>query len=220
MPKAEPVWDSLEFPPAPSSRPTVFINMVTTIDGKIITGDRDDDVHDLGSAVDHATMHAIERAAQGVINGASTIRATPVMNLPPAIRRYCVTASGSVDLGHSFFAGQSWLVMPGSAPELPHPSIRTGQAEIDWPETLRIIRQEHGVERLLCEGGSELNASLLECGLVDELFLTLAPKVKLGRGVPTYAGGRPLPRASVMAFELVGCRQVGSELFLRYRRHP
>lgn len=194
--------------------------MVSTVDGKIITGDREDDVHDLGSATDHATMHAIEREADGIINGATTIRATPVINLPAGIKRYCVTASGRVDLGHSFFQGSSWLVMPGGAPVIDHPSIRTGDGRIDWPETLRIIRQEHGVERLLCEGGSELNASLLSHDLVDELFLTLAPKIKLGRGVPTYAGGDPLPRAGVLAFELVGCRQAGSELFLRYRRHP
>jgi riboflavin biosynthesis pyrimidine reductase len=75
-----------------------------------------------------------------------------------------------------------------------------------------------GVKHLLCEGGSELNASLLREGLVDELFLTLAPKIKLGRDVPTYAGGEPLSRALVQQYELVEAHTVGSEIFVRYRR--
>ena len=74
------------------------------------------------------------------------------------------------------------------------------------------------VERLLIEGGSELNAALLALDLVDELFWTVAPNVKLGRGVPTYADGEPLPRGSLLSFEIVSVHQVVDELYLRYRR--
>jgi riboflavin biosynthesis pyrimidine reductase len=53
---------------------------------------------------------------------------------------------------------------------------------------------------------------------VDELFLTIAPKVRLGRDVPTYAGGEALPREAIQRFSLVEHQAVGDEIFLRYRR--
>jgi 2,5-diamino-6-(ribosylamino)-4(3H)-pyrimidinone 5'-phosphate reductase len=217
---ADSVWRGLTFPPAPPERPWIFINMVTTIDGKILTGERDDDVHDLGSPIDHATMKVIEAAADGIIIGAGTLRATPVMNFPATLKRYAVSTKGKVDPSHSFFiGGPSWLVLPGEASG--HPvlsSIKAGARELDFREALRIIRQDHGVERLLCEGGAELNGVLLGLDVVDELFWTVAPKIKLGRDVPTYADGEPLPRSEVTKWTLVQQAAAGNELFLRYRR--
>ena len=49
-------YQDLKYPEPPNDRPYVVINMVTTIDGKIITGERGEPVHDLGSATDHAMM--------------------------------------------------------------------------------------------------------------------------------------------------------------------
>jgi riboflavin biosynthesis pyrimidine reductase len=67
-------------------------------------------------------------------------------------------------------------------------------------------------------GGSEINAQVLENNLVDELFMTLAPKIKLGRDVPTYADGNALPRHALQQYDLVEHHAVNNELFLRYRR--
>ncbi|MFN3962547.1 MAG: dihydrofolate reductase family protein, partial [Fimbriimonadaceae bacterium] len=70
----------------------------------------------------------------------------------------------------------------------------------------------------LVEGGSEINAEFLRRDLVDELFLTLAPKIRLGRDLPTYAGGDPLPPGHLMNFDLLSCQPIENEVFLRYRR--
>jgi riboflavin biosynthesis pyrimidine reductase len=88
----------------------------------------------------------------------------------------------------------------------------------DPGELLRTLRQVHGVSNLVIEGGSEINAIFLMADLVDELFLTLAPKIKLGSDVPTYAGGNPLPRTKLMDFRMESCVPIGDEVFLRYRR--
>ena len=45
---------------------------------------------------------------------------------------------------------------------------------------------------LLCEGGPTLFGSLLGEGLVDELFLTLAPKLTGGGRGPTISSGTEL----------------------------
>ncbi len=97
-------------------------------------------------------------------------------------------------------------------------TIGVGSGQIDWKELLRIMRQDIGIENLLCEGGSKLNATLFEQGLVDEIFLTLAAKIKLGEETPTMADGNPLSRGHIQNFELLSVIQESNELFLRYRR--
>ena len=85
-------------------------------------------------------------------------------------------------------------------------------------EILNQMRTRLGIRYLLVEGGSELNASLLRFDLVDELFLTVAPKVKLGSDTPTYAGGRALGKDELLRFRLKECQPAGDEVFLRYTR--
>lgn len=218
---AEPVYASLEFPPAPPERPYVFVNMVTTIDGKILSGKRDEPVADLGSPTDHATMRRIEEAAAAVLIGAGSLRATPGLWYPARLKRYVATESGRVDAGSRFFTvapEQAWVVAPGGATVPGGLQCVRSAGAVDWPDVLRTMRTDHLVERLLVEGGSELNAALLGLDLVDELFWTVAPKVKLGRDVPTYADGEPLPRGSLLDFKLLSIHQVVDELYLRYRR--
>jgi len=207
-------YANLTFPEAPPERPYVSINMVTTIDGKILTGERDEPVMDLGSKEDHAAMRRLEEASDAVILGAGSLRATPKLWYPAQLTRVVVSASGQVPLDGRFFTDA-----PDRAYVATNSAVR-GAPTLPLPlrETLRVLRQDHGVERILCEGGSELNAHLIAEGLVDELFLTLAPKVKLGRDVPTYADGEPLPRQQVQAFDLIELTRVGDEVFLRYRR--
>ena len=110
--------------------------------------------------------------------------------------------------------GESAVVAPeGATFESPVPK-RTLK---DWPTFLKELR-EQGVERLYVLGGSELNGQLLGADLVDELFLTVAPKVRLGADLPTYAGGEALPREGLLEFDLIESHVVGDEVFLRYRR--
>lgn len=216
------VYPRLQFGPAPPDRPYVYINMVATIDGKTVSGARDEPVQDLGSDLDHATMRQIERASQAVLVGAGSLRATKGLHYPPGLLRIVVSGSGEVPTDRRFFSdepGRAFIATHKAAnPPIGLNVIVAGDGTLDWPGLLRTLRCEHGVERLLVEGGSEVNASLLALDLVDELFLTLSPKVKLGRGVPTYAGGEPLPRDGVLPFQLVSCQPVGDEVFVRYRR--
>ncbi len=218
MPNELPYAD-LEFPDAPRDRPYVFINMVTTIDGKIVSGNRNEPVMDLGSKTDHALMRRIEHAAEAVIIGAGTLRSTPKLWYPPELKRIAVSASGDVPFESRFFSDcpeqafvctDATIVFPDGVRRLPQ----------NLPEALKALRQELGVTRLLCEGGSELNASMLRLDLVDELFMTLAPKMKLGRDVPTFADGEPLPREDIQQYAIVEMHRIDDELFLRYRRQP
>ncbi|CAN5355783.1 hypothetical protein BH11ARM2_BH11ARM2_12790 [soil metagenome] len=211
----------LALPPAPKDRPYTFINMVATIDGKILSGGRHESVNDLGSKVDHKLMKRIERQADAVLVGANTLRATSPKWNPGAAKRIVVTRSGELPDHAEFFKGEAYVATSGSASIKPPAGVhllRAGGSSVDLRMLLERLRSM-GIQKLAVMGGSELNAQLLRADLVDELFLTVAPKVRLGREIPTYAGGEALPRACIQNYDLVEHHAVGNEIFLRYRRH-
>src|SRR5207249_1327182 len=64
-----------------------------------------------------------------------------------------------------------------------------GENEIDFRGALEWLSENWNVQRLLCEGGGELNGALFRAGLVNELHLTICPKIFGGRNAPTIADG-------------------------------
>jgi len=221
------IYSSLHFPveKALPARPYTFINMVVTIDGKSVSGERGEPVHDLGSEVDHFLMRRIEEAADAVLIGAGSQRSTPKITYGQHLVRIVATRSGNLLYPSSFFdeaPEKAYVLCPESCEPKNIPRsikvIHSGKTEMVWEEALRVLRKELGIERLLVEGGSDINGQLLGGDNVDELFLTIAPKVKLGENIPTLAGGVSLPRGHLLRFSLLEHHVVGDEVFLRYRR--
>lgn len=200
------------------------MNMVSTLDGKSVTGERDEPVADLGSETDHATMRQIEGAVDAVLIGAGSLRATPAMWYADHLWRIVVTGSGRIPVNGRFFTDapdRAVVATTAAGAARLGKSARTEQFDgdhVDVDDLLKFLRVELDIKALLVEGGSELNAELFSCDCVDELFLTVAPKVKLGERVPTIAGGSPLPASDMLHFKLVSSTAVGDEMFLRYRR--
>jgi len=89
----------------------------------------------------------------------------------------------------------------------------SGGEPADLGELLRSLRKE-GVRAVLCEGGPTLHGSLQAEGLVDELFLTIAPKLSGGEGPRILEGSLP----EVAGLELAWLLEEDGELFARYRR--
>ena len=199
--------------------------MVATIDGKTVSGARDEPVGDIGSDVDHQTMRQIEGHADAVLIGAGSLRATKNLHYGPSLVRVVVSNSCDLPYESRFFTecpDKAYVATKSSQSDKVAQGVKTllaGNEELDWTLLLKKIREEVGVEWLLVEGGSEINAALLHMDLVDELFLTIAPLIKLGAGTPTYAGGVPHERGKLTRFRLVSTIVKGDELYLRYRRH-
>jgi riboflavin biosynthesis pyrimidine reductase len=87
------------------------------------------------------------------------------------------------------------------------------EGRADLPALLRTLREE-GVKALLCEGGPTLHGSMQAEGLVDELFLTIAPKLSGGEARRIVEGTLP----AVAELELLWLLEEEGELFARYRR--
>jgi riboflavin biosynthesis pyrimidine reductase len=83
---------------------------------------------------------------------------------------------------------------------------------VDLTVLLRSLREE-GVRALLCEGGPTLHGALQAAGLVDELFLTIAPKLTGGEAPRIVEGVLP----ETTELELAWLLEQDGELFARYR---
>ena len=86
--------------------------------------------------------------------------------------------------------------------------------ELTFTMALKLLRRDYGVGTLLCEGGPTVFGALLAEGLVDELFLTLAPKLTGGGHGPSVTAGPELGQPATLTLRwLLERRQ---SLFVRY----
>ena len=220
------LYTNLHFPEPPPDRPYVFINMVSTADGKILQGPIGSTAAGLGSPTDQMLMRRLEEASEAVMIGAGTLRPGPVV-YPLTLWRVVITRTGDLSLENRFFTdppGRAVVFAPESLSSEMRERLEgaaalrlIGREGVDLPAALRLLREEFGVQYALLEGGAAINYDFFERGLVDELFLTLAPKIKGGAHLPTVVDGPGLPGHAFIAMELLSVYRDESELYLRYR---
>ncbi|MCL4543203.1 MAG: dihydrofolate reductase family protein [Chloroflexi bacterium] len=230
----EGIYDHVLFPVL-SDRPYVFANMVSSIDGKAQVNGR---ATGLGSPLDQALMRHLRARADLILEGAGTVRSDRVFSQlsSPLIgqrlargqqaepRWGVVSRSGNVPLDGPLFTAPSIpTVVLSPDTDLAHRIAASGghcelvsiPAEGDLRAAFATLRQKYGIRWLLAEGGPHLLHSLTRQRLLDELFLTFAPRVVAG-DVLTTIEGEPfdLDHAHV---EIVSLYERRSELFFRYR---
>ena len=238
-------YTALELGEVPADRPYVAINMVMTADGRTAVEGTE---RGIGSAVDSRLMRELRVHFDVVMNGGGTFRASgtsarlgrpdleawrSARGMPPAPTAAVLTESGDLPAGRRFFTDRSFAAVVYLADSaaagmrdrlagLGRPVV-TVPAERAAAAALAHMRDELGARRVLVEGGARLNGAFLRAGLVDEFFLTLAPRIAGGEtahpaaawpGEPTLAGMRELKLAAAEP-----CGDTG-EVFLRYRAAP
>lgn len=226
-----------------SKLPFVFVNMAMTADGKIATGNRA--VHSFGSPRDLRHLYGLRATADAVMCGARTVEVSESIlgnggekfrrrrlsnGLAEFNLRIIVSGGGSIDPAAMIFRHRFSPIIvltTKRASEVKLRSLRRladavkicGQDEINFPAALRWLRAKWGVKRLLCEGGGELNDALFRAGLVDEINLTICPKIFGDRTAPTIAEGEGFAKlALTRKFELASARPYKGELFTVFSR--
>jgi riboflavin-specific deaminase-like protein len=122
--------------------------------------------------------------------------------------RVIVSGSGSIDPAAKIFQkhfSPIVILTTKRAPQKKLAGLRTladevkisGEAEINFKAALRWLREKWNVKRLLCEGGGELNEALFCANLVDEIHVTICPKIFGGRTAPTIADGHGFSRLAM-----------------------
>jgi riboflavin biosynthesis pyrimidine reductase len=94
-----------------------------------------------------------------------------------------------------------------------------GETEINFRAALGWLREKWNVKKMLCEGGGELHGALIRAGLLDELHLTICPKIFGGNDATTIAAGKEVPKlADAARFKLKSANRVEDELFVVFAR--
>ena len=216
--------------------------MAMTADGKIATANRA--VSSFGSPHDREHLLQLRATADAVMAGARTTDSNPI-NLGPGPAKYrrlrlrrglaeynlrvIVSRSGTVNPNAEVFQRKFSPIIVLTTHRATTASLKElraaatevkicGAREINFRRALRWLRAKWGVQRLLCEGGGELNDAMFRAGLVSELHLTVCPKIFGGRSAPTIAdglGAGALARA--IRLELKSPQRRGEEMYLVYR---
>ena len=214
------------------ARPLVAVNFAATVDGRATIGGVSGPI---GSSTDTEMLAGLRTRFDAVMIGAGTMRAERYGRLaasPQAQERreqigldpepLMVIVSGRLDLPWDaplFTAGGGRvLIFTASEAEPPvtatAPEIIRHEKFVDIVAALGSLRADHGIRALLCEGGPGLHNQLQGAGFVDDLFLTIAPKLAGGQAPRIIEGDLP----GVTELELSWLLQEDNELFARYRR--
>ncbi|HEV2092747.1 MAG TPA: RibD family protein [Rubrobacter sp.] len=233
----EGIYGDLEFPPPDSHKlPYVLMNMVSSVDGRPSVGGR---AAGIGSRTDREAMRALRSRVDAVMVGAGTLRAEklnlglddPGDEQPLAV---VVAGAGGLPIRERLVVGRQRVIV--AAPEgsrriaeegheagevsvrvIETPGSGGGRADLRW--LLGVLKSEYGVDRLLVEGGPTLNRSLIDEGLVHELFLTIAPKLLLGPEASILSAGQNNEPcgSGPRDLTLIAAHSAADEIFLRYR---
>jgi riboflavin biosynthesis pyrimidine reductase len=216
--------------------PWVRVNFVSSVDGAAthqgLSGG-------LSNSADHRVFDLLRRLCDVVVVGAGTVRIEGYgpMRVDEAGERARVEAglaphpvfaivSASLDLDPSSPIFADAPVRPLIlTTELSHPRTREtleqvadvmicGHERVQADALVQVLA-DRGLGRIHCEGGPHLFGDLIAAGVVDELCLTLSPRLEAGVASRIATGESPIaPVGLRLAHTLVS----GDTLLLRYLR--
>jgi riboflavin-specific deaminase-like protein len=216
---------------APPDRPYLVLNMVSSLDGKATIDWR---TKGLSTELDRRLFHRLRTQADAIMVGAGTVRVERYGRMAKSdelrdaredeglVRDpLAVVVSARLDLPADLpllnEPEQSVVIATHSDASLPDTGARVAYERTgdDLQLLMARLREQHEVRSVLCEGGPTLNSHLLAAGLVDELWLTLNPKLAGGAAALTIVAGREL--VEPVELEPVSLAEGEGDLFTRWR---
>jgi riboflavin biosynthesis pyrimidine reductase len=212
--------------------------MISTLDGAVTMNGRSGMI---GGPADRRVFEVLRSLTDVILVGAGTVRAErygPV-RLSDDLRRErlrrgrpevppiaVVTLSGNLDWSSPFFVEaevRPIVFVPRDSDEGSRQRAQevadvkvAGEVRVE-PRAVLDELARLGLRSVLLEGGPGLNAELVEAQLVDELCLTIAPRVVAGDGPRVLAGPE---LAHPLDLEVVHLLEEDGFLFFRLSRRP
>lgn len=176
-------------------RPIFYTNFVQTLDGKVAV--KKEGYWPIGSKKDYQKLIKLRAKADALVHGKnlySEFGKLTVQNLKkPSFKKMRVKL--------------------GKNPELPY---------YQATHNLKKMAQDFykkGYKHVLVEGGPTLIGSFLRENLLDEIFITIAPKIygtEAGKTL-TLVEGQLFPKNSTKKLSLLNFKAIKDELFLHYK---
>lgn len=209
-------------------RPRVILNAAMTLDGKISTRGGDSAI---SCEEDLKRMHELRAKIDAVMVGIGTVLTddpvltvrhvggeNPIRIVVDSLAR---TPSDArvLDESAETIIGVTTRAEDGEKERLQSKGaevIIVGDEEVDLIQLLDLLKKR-GIEKLLLEGGSTLNWSMLHQGLVDEIRIAIAPRIIGGREAKTLVGGVGVEKITDgITLEFEDSKIVGENLLLTY----
>ena len=195
--------------PLPEGRPFVRCNMISTFDGAVSINGRSGA---LGGPADSRLFQVLRSLSDVILVGAGTARAEGYgparldddlrnrrvgrgqSTVPPIA---VVTRSGNLDWSSPFFTEAEARPSVFTTSDCDEGARRRGEQVADVvvagahrvdPRLLLDHLHRAGYQSVLLEGGPGINAEVVHVGLLDELCLTLSPRLVAGSGARIFAG--------------------------------
>jgi 2,5-diamino-6-(ribosylamino)-4(3H)-pyrimidinone 5'-phosphate reductase len=212
----------------------VLINAAMTIDGKIATNRGDSAI---SSKRDLRRLHRLRSSVDAIIIGISTVIVdNPRLTVRLVKRcgttpvRIIVDSTGKIPLDSKILKSASKIntivAVTSKASDKRIDKIKSagalvivaGTRTVDLKELFYILKKM-GFNKILVEGGGELNWSVLQLGIVNELMVTVAPRIVGGRTATTLVEGDGYTKISEgIKMELIKIsRQNNGEVILYYK---
>ena len=181
--------------------PYVTLKLASTLDGRI--ADCEGNSKWITGPEARERVQEMRRRADAVMVGAATVRADDPSLLPrPAEERI----PWRVVIGKN---------IPSDAKVLTDEAAnRTLVREGSLKTVLKELAEQHGVMHVLCEGGGQLAAGLVEEGLVDEFAFFIAPKLMGADGLPNFGKTGGLI-SDAMNLRFQSLEEVGQDILIK-----
>ena len=188
-----------------NSKLRITINAAMTVDGKIATVCGNSRI---SSKTDLIRLHKLRSSVDAIVVGISTVLVdNPLLTVrlsknrkgdDPA--RVVFDSHGRIPLDSRILKTARRVATIVFVSEQAHNSkvhkitstgamvIIAGRESVDLAEALSCLKKM-GFNNILAEGGGELNWSLLNLGIVDQLIVTISPKLVGGRSATTLVDG-------------------------------
>jgi len=215
-------------------RPWVALKLAISLDGKISS--RSGQRTPISGAESGEEVHRLRAGFDAILVGSHTARVDdPLLtvrgDIIPAVppRRVILDTTGKVSPASSVLepgGGPVIFLTSGASSSAWRDGVRArggsvvevpaGRGGVSLSSALEVLRLD-GARTILCEGGGVLGAGLLHAGLVDRLYLIVAPRLIGPEGVPAL----PLEKAPAPAgprssdWEQIGePRRVGNDTWI------
>lgn len=200
----------------------VITNTAISLDGRVST-----DVNapfTLGSAYDQEHMRRLRGQTDAVLVGGNTFRMRPKARIPippkeEPIWNIIVSRRMNFSLSAEFVNNPK--IRPLFMTSAPHVSksfpVKVVACPHDLsPEWIISELEQRGVQTLLIEAGGNLIFQFLQKNLIDEMHITLCPKIIGNTSAPSLVDGNGFLNYELKNLTLLSAKTVGNELFLHY----
>jgi 2,5-diamino-6-(ribosylamino)-4(3H)-pyrimidinone 5'-phosphate reductase len=218
-------------------RPYVILNAAMTLDGKIATQTGSSNI---SGPEDLKRVHEIRKECDAIMVGIGTVLAddprltvhkidanpedNPVRVVVDSKCRTPVDARITNSDAKTIIAGANeykWDFKESDKfKTLTEKGVKfffSGDKRVDLKALMSYLHEE-GIEKLMLEGGSTLNFSMIKAGLIDEISICVAPMVVGGANAKTFFDGEGFDLMDdAVKLELVDSYSLDKDLILKYK---